>query len=188
MRIWFATIFVLCFASCFAQNVPDVQSLYTQLNQPANTNSAAQQLHDLAAKDSVVRDYMAQKLPAMISAGATGDWHSVTLQWMNAVRLAGQLKLETTIPALIESLSRNPVRGGYDMQAGIGYTSSRGAKLQFDIVARALADIGDPAVPSVAGVSEWQHDHNPNASRLDSEEYRFSKCTKSVERPSPNRD
>jgi hypothetical protein len=109
-------------------------------------------IHDLALRDTTVRDYMAERLPAVINANAKGDWRSVTLTWMNAVRLAGQLKIDAAIPALIESLSRSPVRGGYDMNDGIGYTFSRGAKLEFDIVARALADIGDPSVPAVAGV------------------------------------
>jgi hypothetical protein len=108
MRLWYGLLLLivsLSFANCFAQDAPgvDVQSLLTQLSQGSTTNSAAQQIHDLALKDVTVRDYLAQKLPTMISANAKGDWRSVNLMWLNAVRLAGQLKLETTIPALISA-------------------------------------------------------------------------------------
>jgi hypothetical protein len=144
---------VVCFAT-FAQNVrrPDIQSLYAELNEPSTTNSAAQQIHDLALRDASARDFLAQHLPATISANAKGDWRSVTLMWMNA--LAGQLKLETAIPALMESLSgRNliPVCS-YDRPYCGSSRFSRDVKLESDIVARALADIGDPAVPAVANV------------------------------------
>src|ERR1700739_1704824 len=74
---------------------------------------------------------------------------------LNAVRLAGQLKLETAIPALIQSLlGRNQVPvWAYDKPGPVGAsTFSRNARLENDIVARALADIGDPAVPAVAYV------------------------------------
>jgi hypothetical protein len=154
IRIWFGPVLFFCFTNCFAQNVVGVQSLVTQLDQSSTTNSAAQQIHDLAAKDATVRDYLAQKLPAMISANANGDWQSVNLMWLNTVRLAGQLKLETTIPALIQSLlGRNPVAvWAYDRPWHGGSTLSEDAKLLNDIVARALADIGDPAVPAVADV------------------------------------
>lgn len=149
MRFRYGSIlpmFVVCFAT-FAQNVPtpDIQVLYAQLNEPTATNSAAQQIHDLALKDATARDFMAQQLPAMISA-------DLTFQWANAVRLAGQLKLQTAIPALIQALSRPPIRRGYDKQTEIGRTFGRESILEFDIVARALADIGDPAVPPVAEV------------------------------------
>jgi hypothetical protein len=146
----------LSFANCFAQDAPgvDVQSLLTQLSQGPTTNSAAQQIHDLALKDATVRDYLAQKLPAIISANAKGDWQSVNLMWLNAVRLSGQLKLETTIPALIQSLlGRTFIHvWAYDQPSPRGGTFARDARLENDIVARALADIGDPTVPSVAEV------------------------------------
>lgn len=146
---------VVCFAT-FAQNlpVPDIQLLYAQLNSPPTTKSAAQQIHDLALKDATARDFMAEKLPAMISANAKGDWQSISSMWLNAVRLAGQLELQTTIPALLESLSgRNPVPVcAYDRSYCGVSTFSRDAKLENDIVARALADIGDPAVPAMAEV------------------------------------
>jgi HEAT repeat protein len=148
-------IVMVCFTS-LAQNVRvlDIQLLYAQLNEPSTTNSAAQQIHDLALKDATAQDFMAQHLPAMISANARGDWQSINGMWLNAVRLAGQLKLVTAIPALIESLSgRNliPVCA-YDRSSCGVSTFSLAARLETDIVARALADIGDPALPAVANV------------------------------------
>lgn len=151
-------VIVLWFANCFARSAPapDIQALFKELNEPdvAATNSAAKQIYDLALKDPAARDYVAQKLPTMISANAKGDWRSVNLMWLNAVRLAGQLKLETTIPALIQSLvGRNliPV-WAYDQPTPRSGTFARDARLENDIVARALADIGDPATPAVADV------------------------------------
>ena len=145
---------VLLALASLAQNPPTayVESLFAQFNRPSTTDSAAQQIRDLATKDARVRVYMAQKLPAIISANAKGDWQSVTGTWMNAVRLAGQLKLEGAIPALAESLSRGPIRGGYDKHNEITRTFAQNSNLEFDIVGRALADIGDAAVPAVANV------------------------------------
>jgi hypothetical protein len=150
MRLWLGPL-LLCGLACFAQT-QNIEALYAQLNEPATTNSAAQQIHDLASKDATARNFLAQNLPAMITAGVTGGEKSLTFRWANAVRLAGQLKLDTTVRALIQALPFAPIRAGYDKQDDIGRTFGRGATLEFDIVARALADIGDPAVPAVANV------------------------------------
>jgi len=82
----------------------------------------------------------------MISGRATTD--SI---WVNAVRLAGQLKVVNAIPALKQALSRGPIRGGYDYE-GSAISFAEFAQLRYDIVGRALADIGDPSVPTVADV------------------------------------
>jgi hypothetical protein len=154
MRIWFGPVLFLCSINCFPQNTPTIESLFTQLNQPdfSATSCAAMQIYHLAWHDAAARDYLAQKLPAMISANAKGDWQSVTLAWNNAVRLAGQLRVEAAIPALMQSLSgRDPVPvWAWDKPWQGGSTLGRDAILENDIVARALADIGDPAIPAVA--------------------------------------
>ena len=72
--------------------------------------------------------------------------------WANAVRLAGQLKIVAAIPALVQALSKPAVAGGYDSTATGGYTFTIGAKLVYDVVGRALADIGDPSVPALAKI------------------------------------
>jgi HEAT repeat protein len=125
----------------------DIQTLFVQLRQEKTTNAAAQKIREQASTDSLARDFMAQKLPSMIRN------RPINLVWMNAVRLAGQLKSSSTIPALKEALSLAPLRGGYDYGVSDNYPSpSEGAKLRYDIVGRALADIGDPSVPAIADV------------------------------------
>ena len=143
---------VLVFSSLLGlgQSPPTIQSLFVQLRQEKTTSAAAQEIRDRAVKDSAARDFMAQRLPSMIKSRPAGP---TNLIWMNAVRLAGQLKVTSAIPALKDALSLGPIRGGYDYGTSDNYPSpSEGVKLRYDIVGRALADIGDPSVPSLADV------------------------------------
>ena len=91
---------------------PDaIGELYDKLIQPLETNTAAAEIAQLAKNDPAARDFMASKLPSLIVDQLPGDdprtaspiWNPV---WLNAVRLAGQLKLVTAIPALKQGLSR----------------------------------------------------------------------------------
>ena len=104
-------------------------------------------MRDLADKDSAARDFIAQRLPSMISCLSTTDF-----VWMNAVLLGGQFKVTSTIPALKLELSRGLIQGGYDYSGGNYPTTWESVKLQYDLVARAWSDFGDPVVPLVADV------------------------------------
>ena len=131
------------------------RDLYERLVQPSETNTAAAEIARWAKDDPGTRDFFASKLPPLIvdqfprkNDPRTGMpvWNPV---WLNAVRLAGQLKAVAAIPGLKRGLSKPPMFGAYDDCHGAG-TMTSNAKLCNDVVARALADIGDPSVPVVA--------------------------------------
>jgi len=141
-----ASALFLCMLGGLGQTQPDIRTLYAQLSQPTTTNAAAREIRDLTSKDSTARQFVAQRIPSLISGRANAD-----AVWMNAVRLAGQLKVTSAIPALKQALSRGEIRGGYDYE-GAAISFAEFAQLRYDIVGRALADIGDPSVPTVADV------------------------------------
>jgi HEAT repeat protein len=145
-RFCYVFTFVLIAASGLAQTASRTSILYEELIQPSTTNAAAPQLFDLAKNDPAAREFLAAKLSSLIVNRPTDP------VWANAVRLAGQLKLSSALPSLKQALSRPPKRGGYDATGPSFYTFSRGAKLDFDIVGRAFADIGDQSVPTVADI------------------------------------
>jgi hypothetical protein len=104
----------------------------------------------LAKNDSTARDFLAGNLPSLIvDRLPPPDARTGSPVWLNAVRLAGQLKIVEAIPALTQALSRREMWGGYDDKYNGFATMSIDAKLVYDIVGRALADIGDPSVPVV---------------------------------------
>ena len=153
------------------QSIVKIGLLYDRLIQPSETNSAAGEIFEIAKDSPAARDFMAQKLPSMIGERPTN------LIWMNAVRLAGQLKLTSTIPALKQALSLDPIRGGYDYSVSDNYPSpSEGAKLRYDIVGRALADIGDPSIPAVADVLSNGEASMRKRRLIDTLEHQFSSC------------
>jgi hypothetical protein len=122
--------------------------LYERLVQPSETNSAAAEIVQLAKNDPAARDFLASKLPSLIiDQLPTGGPETASPVWLNAVRLTGQLKLVAAIPALKHALSIPQMFGGYDDKYHGAATMTIVAKLGYDIVGRALADIGDPSVP-----------------------------------------
>jgi hypothetical protein len=137
--------FLLCGGSVQAQT--DVSTLYAQLTQLRTTDGAAKSIRDAASQDRTAKGFVAERIPSLLtSSRKTGDE-----VWMNAVRLAGQLKVVAAIPALKEALSVGPIRGGYDNQSPV-ISASQYFQLRYDIVARALADIGDPSIPTAADI------------------------------------
>ena len=144
-RLVSAFVLTFCSVGGLAQAPPDIRTLYEQLTNPTETSTAAPRIRELASKDSTARDFMAQKLPSLVSRRPADSI------WMNAVRLSGQLKVTDAVPALKQALSLGPIRGGYDYE-GSAISLSEFAHLRYDIVGRALADIGDPSVFAVADV------------------------------------
>ncbi len=153
-RLLYASVPLFYSLGGLGQTPPNIRTLFDQLNKPTTTNAAAQKIRELAGQDSTTRDFIAQRLPSMIGKWPTGSTRQLpTIIWMNAVRLAGQLKVTRAIPALIQALLRRSIVGGYDYGVSDNYPSpSEGAKLRYDIVGRALADIGDPSVPAIADI------------------------------------
>jgi hypothetical protein len=106
-----------------------------RLTNPATTDAERTELISRAATDPQLRSSLGRMLPSMLSAEK-----NITVMESEA-KLAGALKLETTIPALVSLLARQiPMSGGM-------YAS---AQLLDDPVARALYDIGKPAIPALA--------------------------------------
>lgn len=134
-------VFMLAMTSLAAasQETLGVRKLFSELSQPLSTDAAAHGILELASRDPNARAYVAQRLPAMIKDKEVGP------VWLNAVRLAGELKLPETIPALMEAFSRGGIGQG-------SVTISEYMRLDTDVVAKALAEIGDASVPVVAGL------------------------------------
>jgi hypothetical protein len=150
-RTLFIAILMFMVSSGFAQTAPKVAAVYDRLIQPSETNAAAPEILELAKSDSTARDFLVGKLPSLIV-----DWlpprdaRTGNPVWLNAVRLVGQLKIVEAIPALTQGLSRQEMGGGYDDKYHGGFTMGAGVTLGYDIVGRALADIGDPSVSVLA--------------------------------------
>ena len=69
---------------------------------------------------------------------------------MNAVLLAGDLRLTTSVPSLVRALGRGKIGSGI-------VTAVSEIQLTNDAVGRSLAHIGDPAIPALAKLLENQN-------------------------------
>jgi hypothetical protein len=152
----FASSLLLLFlaAACLdsrAQKSPDAHSLLDELNRAVTLDRATEQIAQLAQVDKDARKYFADRMPSMIDKPGTGP------VWLNAVRLAGQLKVAGAVPALIQALPRGPVGGPVygDIEVFM--------RLDNDVVGKALSEIGDPAAVPVSEV--LAHGDKKNARR-----------------------
>ena len=122
-----------------AQTAPsrDIPSLMTELSDVRTIRrDTVEQILKLARNDPHAREYVVQKLPELIRRPQSDVW-------LDAIRIAGRLKAKEAIPALQEAMSRPPIPAEPNITfAGI-------TRLDNDIVAKTLAQIGDPAIPSV---------------------------------------
>jgi hypothetical protein len=143
----FSTVTAICFVllvpwqgATRAQAVAtsDIRRLMAQLTNVRTIGpNTEKQILELAARDVGAREYVVQRLPDMVISGTDEPW-------ICAVRLAGKLKARETIPALLQAMSRPPFPATtYLTFAGV-------ERLDNDIVAKSLAQIGNPAIPSVA--------------------------------------
>ena len=139
---------------CFLAATQEVNStqksqpaaLFRELQLPDATDQATQQMLDLAQSDSTVRPYLAKRLPKMVEMN---PYRSFSV-WRNEVRLAGELKIAEAAPALAKWIA---VTG----DEGIG--TPLPSALETSPAAKALSQIGNPAVPALksklAG-GKWQ--------------------------------
>ena len=125
-----------------AQKAPDIATLLADLSRPKATDRAARQVLQVATKDPMVRKQVVDRLPAMIAQPQSDEVR------LNAVRLAGQLKAIETIPSLVSALALGP------LGAPVNTTFGTQMQLQDDAVAKALSQIGDPAIPDVTNLLE----------------------------------
>jgi hypothetical protein len=128
--------------SVLAQNHPSPSKLVRQLRSDQTTDNARDELLRLGKSDPSVRQYLAVHLPSVIESGPSTPVCSGNScePWLNAVELGGHLKIDAAAPALAKWINwRSPGPSGLSLEA----------RLVFYPAARALIEIGDPAVPAV---------------------------------------
>lgn len=123
-----------------------VSDLFRQLESRRTTDSARTQLLQLGRSDPKARQYLAIHLPPLIAADPRNSdpgHEFLRRQWMNAVYLAGALKLVEAAPVLAKRLDvrSTPVGGNY-WDANLGGLPA----------GYALCQIGDPAIPLMQGM------------------------------------
>lgn len=124
-----------------AQDNGDAARLFSDLQSPGTSNDALKRLIAVARNDKKTRQFLQTYLPQPIAAGPRED----ALVWLNAVTLAGSLRIPETAPALAKWI---------DFSTGGSITLAQEVRLESEPAALALAQIGDRAVPVLSGVLE----------------------------------
>ena len=118
-----------------------VATVFQRLQSSTDIHEATEELLKRGRSDSKVREYIARHLPPMIAKGPAEKDHPGP--WIELVRLAGELKISEAAPALTKWLTID----------NIGEITTGGfIRLENNPAGKALAEIGDPAVPAVARV------------------------------------
>jgi HEAT repeat protein len=131
--------FVGWFSSCpQTQVVPSLTVLLERLRMPDTTDQAAKEILDLAKSNESVRHQLGVQLSPMIERNP----HTSFRVWMNAVQLAGDLKVAEASPALAKWIT---------VVADETADTPKRVRLEANPAAKALQQIGDPAVPSLRG-------------------------------------
>ena len=118
-----------------------VATVFQRLQSSGNIHSVTEQLLKRGRSDPKIREYIAHHLPPMIEKGPAEKDHPGN--WIELVRLAGELKIAEGAPALTKWLTID----------NIGEITTGGfIRLENNPAGKALAEIGDPAVPAVARV------------------------------------
>lgn len=112
-----------------------VQLAFTRLQVETTSDGAANHLRAMARSDPSVRDYLSANLPTVIEGQAFGT------VWLNAIRLAGDLKIVSAVDALVSALGKNNIGGTV--------TFAEERHLHNDPPGKALVQIGAPAIPAV---------------------------------------
>jgi hypothetical protein len=126
-----------------AQGHPSPSELIQQLQSDKTTDNARDELLKLGKSAPNVRQYLAVHLPALIERGPSeADCSGNSCgPWKNEVEVAGHLKIGAAAPALAKWINwREP---------GPVVGLSMEARLVSYPAARALIEIGDPAIPAV---------------------------------------
>jgi len=121
------------------QENSQVVLLVQQLQISQSTDIAAEHLLGAAKSDLQTRLYLARQLPSIIQEGPKDPIQP----WLNAVRLAGELQIAEASAALAEWIG---FRTGGTLSLG------QWARLEYNPAAKALAQIGDPALNSIKAV------------------------------------
>ena len=141
-----ATVGIVAFFLCpnlrgNAQSNPS--GLFQRLQIDSSTDDAETQLLRNAKTDPETRTYLALHLPELINKGPKNN----ARPWVNAVKLAGELKIPEAVPSLIPWIGQ-----GGDPSEPIPLTMSSYLRLEMFPAAKSLAQIGNPSVPAVTKV------------------------------------
>jgi HEAT repeat protein len=120
------------------QDRAHLESLLTKLDDADSARAASTELRAIAQQDLDSRQYIANRLPALIAIGAQGD---VQL-WISSLELTANLKVVEAVPLLTELLKKD--------NRGIATSFGAAERMYDDPVAKALSEIGDPATQPVA--------------------------------------
>ena len=144
-RQWCRVVILFAFATLSGTraqtgSTPDIHVLMEQLNDVRTVRpDTVKQIVEIARKDPHAREYVVQKLPDLIGRPESDVW-------LDAIRLAGKLKAKEAIPALQQAMSRRPF-------PALPYLTFAGTmRLDDDIVAKTLSQIGEPAIPAVTSL------------------------------------
>jgi len=128
------TLIAMASSRLFASTGPQFTALLQELQTPESSDQAAAKLLKQAKADPEARKYLAANLPPMIEKGPVK-----CPTWGNVVQLAGDLKIAEAAPALAKWIGQS---------TGIGtVTLTQVLRLENDLAGKALAQIGDPALP-----------------------------------------
>lgn len=118
-----------------AQAKSEMKALIAELQVDETSDQATSQISQVAVHDADARRIVASNVPSIVQG------HRGRVQ-LNAARLAGVLKITEAIPALVDMLKDPMTRGGV-------VTFYDSITLGDDAAGRALATIGQPAIPAV---------------------------------------
>jgi len=133
------------------QQSPDVAELFEKLRLPDTTTNAFVQLAARAKSDPSAKTYLGAHLPALIDEGPEYNIQEptpnsnggVSQVWLNAVALAGKLKVTQAIPVLTKWIS---------VDTSVMGSLSTATALTNNPAAQALIQIGNPAVPALQAI------------------------------------
>jgi HEAT repeat protein len=137
-------LFAMSFFRCSAlsgQEQKSVPALFEQLRSEVTTDLAVEQFQKLDPGNPDARAYLASQLPAAINLDPKDHPHS----WVNEVRVAGIFKVREAIPSLAKWI-------GTVVGSPAGSTLAERVRLDSFPAGKALVLIGEPSVPSLAGV------------------------------------
>jgi len=131
-----AMVLSLSAGQAVAQPTPEVQKLFGQLTNGVMGQRAGARLKTLAQGSGETRKYLVLKLPELFADPSQDPF---TLD--HAFRLAGDLKMVETMPALLKWFDRSGAFGSS--------TFTEVERLDNDPVAKALVNFGEPAIEPV---------------------------------------
>jgi HEAT repeat protein len=128
-------------ASTHAQSPLSIPKSFAQLQVEETTEQATDQFLKMGPSNVAARAYLAAHLPPLIGQEPAGKPHV----WLNSVRLAGAFQLAEAIPSLAKCIA---------VPAGTPRGSTLAEALRLDSLpaGKALAQIGEPAIPTLVGI------------------------------------